>query len=105
MRTQGAVALATLVSIMGSDTSGALAQEVHALGLPAQLLQTLAATPATLFSEVIRRHQRTHPSLGGGGGRGLLPGHPKLAGRDRRSRGHAGGSGGGVGWGLGAGGS
>lgn len=46
------MALTTLVDVVGADASGALAGEVHALGLPGQVLQDLAATPASAFSEV-----------------------------------------------------
>ena len=49
---QAAVALTTMVSVVGSYGSGALAGELHTAGLPSQILQDLAATSASVFSEV-----------------------------------------------------
>lgn len=49
---QAAIALTALVGAVGADASGALAAEVHGLGLPAAILADLASSPPSLFAEV-----------------------------------------------------
>lgn len=48
---QAAVALSTLISMVGSDTSGIVAQELFSQGLPAHILSQLSSTSANITFE------------------------------------------------------